>query len=199
MQEATGSYAPVEHLRSAGQPQQLGALEARFIDNWSALAKGFGMDPMLGRIHALAFLSDEPIAAVHVAMAVGIGSEQADRWLQELAGWGVLEAIDCDEHGTVFQADTDPWSFFLTTLRERGRREFGPLLCSIRDAANRAEELSKTVSGPQRARLQRIARFTQFVEQIAHLVESFASLGAGPMLTALRMVAKMKGPRLLRL
>ncbi len=202
MQQATGSYAPVGDSQHDGRTEslhQVGALEARFIQNWSALARAFGMDPMLGRVHALCYLSDEPVTPLHVGAAIGIGTDQARHWLEELHGWGVLEARDSEEHGTAYLADADPWSFFLTTLKERGKREFGPLMRSIREAAEQAERLSRSSGGPQRTRLQRIARFTQFVEQIANLVESFASLGAGPMLTAMRMVAKMKGPRLLRM
>ncbi|MGD8863715.1 MAG: hypothetical protein PVI30_27110 [Myxococcales bacterium] len=203
MQQAVESYIPNASSHPAEARRELGALEARFIQNWAALARAFGMDPMLGRIHALTYLSDAPVTAGHVAVALGVDEAQALSWLEELAGWGVIERAhgDAPDNGPAFEADADPWSWFLVTLKERGRREFGPLVEAIREANARAAEIERDcseISAAQRARLQRIARFTQFVEQIANLLETFAGLGAGPMMSTMRMVAKMRGPRLLR-
>jgi hypothetical protein len=81
----------------------------------------------------------------------------------------------------------------MDTLRHRGRREFAPLLAAIRDANERAQLLrSGAVGAGEIQGIERIARFTQFVDQIAGLLETFAGLGAGPMLSAMRMVARMR-------
>jgi hypothetical protein len=100
-----------------------------------------------------------------------------------------------------YEANSDPWSWFLVTLKERGRREFGPLIQGFRDANVRAQELRVSLHPGARSELQRIdriARFSEFVDQIAGLLETFATLGAGPMMTAMRMVAKVRAPRFVR-
>lgn len=184
-----------------GSQCPLSALEARFIDNWAGLARAFGMDGTLGRVHALTFVREEGLHATAVAEALGLEELEAARYLEELVRWGVVRKAS--QHGvTAFHADGDPWSWFMTTLKERGRREFGPLIDSIRDANLRAQELRVSLapgsSAAELRRIERIARFTQFVEQIAGLLETFASVGAGPVMSALRMVARMRGPRLVR-
>jgi DNA-binding transcriptional regulator GbsR (MarR family) len=188
-------------VRSTGTQTScpLGKLETRFVENWSGLAKAFGMDPVLGRVHALTFLRDEPVHVNTVCDALDMEPLDAARYLEELVRWGVVRKTG--PQGTLFQADTDPWSWFMVTLKERGRREFGPLLAAIREANEHAAELRHSLDPASRAelrRIERVAHFTQFVEQIAGLLETFASVGAGPMMSALRMVARMRGPRLMR-
>jgi len=179
----------------------LSALERRFVDNWAGLARAFGMDGTLGRVHALTFVRDEGVHATAGSAALNLEDLEAARYLEELVRWGVVRKTTL-QGVTSFHADADPWSWFMTTIKERGRREFGPLIESIRDANVRAQELRTSLpphSAPQELRrIERIARFTQFVEQIAGLLETFASVGAGPMMSALRMVARVRGPRLMR-
>jgi len=179
----------------------LSALEARFVDNWAGLARAFGMDATLGRVHALIFVRDEGLHATMVSEALNLEELEAARYLEELVRWGVVRK-NTQQGVTSFHADGDPWSWFMTTLKERGRREFGPLIDAIRDANVRAQELRRSLppqsSATELRRIERIARFTQFVEQIAGLLETFASVGAGPVMSALRMVAKVRGPRLVR-
>lgn len=200
MQQSTGSYGPVFSNEGEQRPR-LGSVEAGFVQNWAALAKAFGMDPMLGRVHALAFLSVESVSAVEVSAALGIDPEQAAEYLGSLVRWGAVRPVQSDGDER-FEADGDPWSWFLSTLKERGRREFAPLVQSIREANRRAQQLRSSL-GPEAHgelhRIQRIARFSDFVEQIASLLETFAGLGAGPMMSALRMMSKMRAPRLMRI
>lgn len=185
-----------------GQSCPLSALESRFIENWAGLAKAFGMDGTLGRVHALTFVREEGLHAVTVSEVLGLEELEAARYLEELVRWGVVRKAASSHGVPTFSADGDPWSWFMTTLKERGRREFGPLIDSIRDANVGAQRLRSSLppgsSAAELRRIERIARFTQFVEQIAGMIETFASVGAGPMMSALRMVAKMRGPRLVR-
>lgn len=201
MQQSTGSYVPV-FADAAEERPRLGAIEAKFIQNWAALAKAFGMDPMLGKVHALAFLSVESVSAAEVGAALGIDGDSAAEYLGSLVRWGAVRAAQGAGVDARFESDGDPWSWFLSTLKERGRREFAPLVQSIRDANRRAQQLRATL-GPDAQgelhRIQRIARFSEFVEQIAGLLETFAGLGAGPMMSALRMMSKMRAPRLMRI
>lgn len=204
MEQLTGSYLPAGERAQGDRGLRLSSVEAGFIENWGALARSFGMDAVLGRVHALAFLSTEPVSATQIGETLGLRVEETARCLENLERWGAVRELavgDTDADEPVFQADGDPWSWFLVTLKERGRREFGPLLQGFREANTRAQQLRRSLHPSARAELQRIeriARFSEFVDQIAGLLETFATLGAGPMMTAMRMMAKMRGPRLAR-
>lgn len=202
MQEATGSFAAVSGPGRSEDARKLGSVEASFIQSWGSLARSFGMDPVLGRVHALAFLSGSPLTPVDVAQTLGLETETASRCLQNLERWGAVSAGDPgSDELREYEADGDPWAWFLATLRDRGRREFGPLIQSFREANARAQQLRRELHPSARAELravERIARFSEFVDQIAGIVETFASVGAGPMLGAMRMMSKFRTPRLAR-
>jgi DNA-binding transcriptional regulator GbsR (MarR family) len=173
-------------------------VETGFIQNWAALARCFGMDPMLGRVHALAFLSAEAMSASAISAALDIDDDDALAYLESLERWGAVRLVEVDGENR-FEADGDPWSWFMHTLRERGRREFAPLLKAIREANSSAQVVRRSLPPGARNelhRIDRIARFSEFVDQIAGLLETFASVGAGPLMGALRMVARMRGPKL---
>src|SRR5204863_8317962 len=120
---------------------------------------------------------------------------------ESLLHWGCVRAVPGSDREPRFESDGDPWSWFLVTLKERGRREFAPLVQSIRDANRHAQQLRTTLHPEAHGelhRIQRIARFSEFVDQIAGLLETFAGIGAGPMMSALRMLSRVRAPRFAR-
>lgn len=201
--QGTEAFSNIRSIGADDALSSLGSVEARFIHNWAGLARAFGMDPLLGRIHAVAFLAARPVSVSHVAELLGISVSQAEDGLEELERWGVLSALDDrqPEGERRFEADGDPWSWFLVTIKERGRREFGPLVSAIREAHASARAVRKRLDPncAEARRIDRIGRFSEFVDQIAGLLETFSSLGAGPMMTAMRMVSKVRAPRLIRI
>ena len=195
--QGTEAFSNIRSIGADDALSSLGSVEARFIHNWAGLARAFGMDPLLGRIHAVAFLAARPVTVSHVAELLGISVAQAEDGLEELERWGVVNMLEDGE----FEADGDPWSWFLVTIKERGRREFGPLVSAIREAHASARAVRKRLDPncAEARRIERIGRFSEFVDQIAGLLETFSSLGAGPMMTAMRMVSKVRAPRLIRI
>lgn len=203
MSQAAVAYP---HLVAQGNDPvaHLSAVEARFVQNWAGLARAFGMDPLLGRIHAVTFVAAGPVSAGEVAQLLGVSLEQALHGLEGLVEWGVMSEIGDEDRDALreFEAEGDPWAFFLVTLRERGRREFGPLINAIREANAAARALRRDLPNhaqDEHRRIDRIHRFSDFVDQIAGLLETFASLGAGPLMGALRVASKVRTPRLLRI
>lgn len=195
MEQVAGSYVGgSERPAERSAPRWLGPVEHGFIQNWAALARSFGMDPMLGRVHALAFLSMEAMSAAEIAAALDIDDEDSSAYLESLSRWGAVRGVELDGERR-YEADGDPWAWFMRTLRERGRREFAPLLQSIREANSRAQQLRRELHPGARSelhRIDRIRRFSEFVDQIASVLETFANVGAGPVMGALRMMSKMR-------
>jgi DNA-binding transcriptional regulator GbsR (MarR family) len=181
--------------RSLSQPTAtvgMAGIEARFVDNWGALARVFGMDEAAGRVHATVYLSDGPVGLEEVAARVAMSPDTCLEQLQELVELGVVQACAFDDGSVRFEAERDPWSWFMKALRARGRRELTPVLSSIRQLHELAREASKVrgVSETQRVRLQHIVRFSQFVEQLASMVETVMCMGAGPLMATMKMAGR---------
>lgn len=169
-------------------------VEDRFIDNWGRLAESIGMDERMGRVHAVLYLGSAPLTTRAIAEYLDLDVDECADDLATLMSFGVAHEATNDAGDTVYEAERDPWSWFLVTVRERARREFTPLLESIRAVNTLAQEAKSAQSmrlDPERsARIERIGRFTHFVDQMASLVEMFSSLGAGPLMATMRMAAK---------
>ena len=174
---------------------RLKGVEDRFIDNWGRLAESIGMEERMGRVHAVLYLGNAPLTTRAIAEYLEIDQFDCEDDLATLVSFGVAHEVDGEGHDPVYAAERDPWSWFLVTVRERARREFTPLLESIRAVNALAQETKSAPSvrlDPERAaRLDRISRFTHFVDQMASLVEMFSSLGAGPLMTTMRLAAKL--------
>jgi DNA-binding transcriptional regulator GbsR (MarR family) len=158
-------------------------VEAQFVENWASLAQIFGMDARLGRVHAVVYLSVEPIRCAEVADRLKIDPVECQNHLDELCA---LEVISKDKEG--YEAEQDPWNWFMATIRQRVKREFAPILESM----YRVEALARDTG--QDAIIDRISRFTRFVEQLSALLQKFGSVGAsrfgGVMRAATRWISR---------
>ncbi|HEX7478080.1 MAG TPA: hypothetical protein VF331_09760 [Polyangiales bacterium] len=153
------------------------------------------MQNSVGRIHAVLYLAGEPVAVSEVAADLSMELEECSEHLQTLVAFGVVRSSEHeDAQETRFVAERDPWSWFMSTVRERARREFSPLMASIRAVnalAHEAKSASHVRADKHRAeRMDRITHFTSFVDQVAGLIEMFSNLGAGPLVTTMRFAAK---------
>ena len=169
-------------------------VEDRFIENWGQLAESIGMEERMGRIHAVLYLGNAPLTTRAIADYLEIDLQDCADDLETLISFGVAHEVSSDAGDAVYEAERDPWSWFLVTVRERARREFSPLLASIRAVNTLAQEAKSAQSvrnDPERAaRIERIGRFTHFVDQMASLIEMFSSMGAGPLMATMRIAAK---------
>jgi len=177
-------------------PSALRSLEDPFIENWGTLADAFGMDRTLGRIHALIYVSRDPIDEAAISSRLGVSREVGQNALKELLAWGVVQVAHHYTDGTeYYTAENDPWAWFIRTVRERRHREFVPMLMSVRNVCDYANETARAAENRNDADLQRLAKkiavFTEFVDELARFIDAFAILGKGPMLLALKTVAKL--------
>lgn len=177
-------------------PSPLRALEDPFIENWGTLADAFGMSRTVGRIHALIYVSRDPIDEASIAGRLGLSRESCHDCLKELLAWGVVQVAHHYTDGTeYYSAENDPWAWFIRTVRERRHREFVPMLMSVRNVCDYAKETAGASEHRNDADIQRLARkievFTGFVDELARFIDAFAILGKGPMLMALKTVAKL--------
>ncbi len=170
------------------------SVEDRFIENWGHLAEGFGMEEGVGKVHAVLYLASAPLGGAAIAEHLDIDEETCCEHLDTLVSFGIVHERGEEAGEQVFEAERDPWSWFMLTVRERARREFSPLVASIRAVNTLAQEAKSAphVRGDRQriARIERIGHFSHFVDQVSGLLEMFSNLGAGPLVATMRMAAK---------
>jgi DNA-binding transcriptional regulator GbsR (MarR family) len=178
---------------SSSRPAEytLSAIEERFVGNWSRVSTAFGMGEELGRVHAVLFLNEDALSVGQVAWLTGLSVSQCAAEIERLHESGVVFAVG---HSPVaYEAEKDPWVFFSAVVRHRVSREFAPILAAIRTLGETAAEAHRC-GRLSKARMHRIASFSQFVDQIAKMAETFGgSASSRPMMSAARMVARFFG------
>jgi DNA-binding transcriptional regulator GbsR (MarR family) len=179
---------------SSASTHRFHGVEDRFIENWARLAESIGMDEGLGRVHAVLYLGSAPLTARAVAEYLELDENECALHLQTLVAFGGAHEVDATSGDAAYEAERDPWSWFMATIRERARREFAPLITSIRAVNTLAQEAKSAQSvrlDPERqARLERISRFTSFIDQISGLVETATTLGVAPLMATMRLASK---------
>lgn len=123
-----------------GTPSSLEELQERFVLHWGEMASAWGIPRTMGQIHALLYINPEPLSTDEIMLRLRISRGNASMSLRSLEDWGVVQRVHYrGERREYFQSLTDVWELFHTILRERKRREFDPLLRSLRQFHSDAE------------------------------------------------------------
>ncbi|OSM01583.1 GbsR/MarR family transcriptional regulator [Magnetofaba australis] len=133
----------------------------RYILHWGEMGTRWGVSRSVAQVHALLFLSEEPITAEQITETLSIARSNVSTSLKELEGWGLIKRIsvmgDRRDH---FTAETDPWKAFLLIVKGRKQREIDPTLTTLRQCLLDSEEDAKLPATSK----QRISDVLEFLE-----------------------------------
>jgi DNA-binding transcriptional regulator GbsR (MarR family) len=172
--------------RHAGS-QTLARADLGVADQVGTLMELWGFRRQLGRIWAVLFLSDRPLAAPELCERLGISTGLLSMSLAELRGWGVVRGVpvagDRKEH---YEAETNVWKLVAHVLRERERkvvedalRTFERILSEVRTAADDDPGIRPLARFKAR-RLQMLAGLCQAALAVLRLLLDSARADVGP-------------------
>ena len=94
----------------------------------------WGVNRTVAQVHALLFLSSQPMAAEEIAQTLSVARSNVSTTLRELQGWRIVRAVsvlgDRRQH---FESMKDVWEMFRIIVEERKRREFDPTVEVVRE------------------------------------------------------------------
>lgn len=132
----------------------------RFVLQWGDMGTQWGVNRTVAQIHALLYISEQPLHAEHIAETLGIARSNVSNSLKELMGWRIIERVpiagDRRDH---FTAETDVWEMTMRIAAVRKEREIDPALRTI-DQCLREAEGDKRISAEQLKRLEAMHDFT---------------------------------------
>ena len=112
----------------------------KYILHWGEMGTRWGVNRTVAQIHALLFLSNQPLNAEDIADTLGVARSNVSNSLKELQSWGLVRithmAGDRRDH---FIALQDVWEIFRVIVEERKKREIDPTLTVLRECALEAE------------------------------------------------------------
>lgn len=166
--------------------ETLSPTSERFILHWGELGTRWGLNRTVAQIHALLYISPDPLPADEIARLLSVARSNVSNSLRELQGWGIVKVThilgDRRDH---FESLKDVWELFYIILDERKRREIDPTLALLKECAMAAGE-----STPEdREARKRIREMLNFFEETSALYDEFRRLPGG----ALRQLLRFKG------
>lgn len=113
----------------------------RFILHWGEMGTKWGINRTVAQIHALLYLSPQPLNAEQIAATLSVARSNVSTSLRELQGWGIVKVVhvmgDRRDH---YESMKDVWEMFQIILDERKKRECDPTLSVLRDLAATAKK-----------------------------------------------------------
>ncbi|HUS17925.1 MAG TPA: MarR family transcriptional regulator [Chloroflexia bacterium] len=146
----------------------LSEVQDRFVNEWGDLVTVWGLNKTMGQIHALLYITGEPMTADVIMERLNISRGNVSMNLRALMGWGVVHRQHRKgDRKQYFVAEEDPWRWFKNVVRERRKREVEPIIEAFSDtlallpqpAGNGAVELEGAEE--VRARLQQMRGFVE--------------------------------------
>jgi DNA-binding transcriptional regulator GbsR (MarR family) len=181
--------------------------ELGVADAVGALMELWGFRRQLGRVWAVLFLSDRPLAAPELCERLQISTGLLSMTLSELRRWGVVRSAavrgDRKEH---FEAETHVWKMVRRVLAERERKAvesalaaFEEALAEVRGALADVDPQQKAAARHQMDRLAQLVALARAALGILRVLLESARADLGPLkaLSALarpRVVSRTVGP-----
>lgn len=174
--------------------KRLSPVAQKFILHWGEMGTRWGINRTVAQIHALLFLSPDPLPAEEIATTLAIARSNVSNSLHELQNWGIVRVVhvlgDRRDH---FESVKDVFAMFRVITRERKKREIDPTLQVLQECIAAAGK-PRSADGYTRERLSDLLRFFELAETAYLQLEKLPT-------PALLKVAKMgdKAARLLGL
>jgi DNA-binding transcriptional regulator GbsR (MarR family) len=164
----------------------LTAIEQRFILHWGEMGTRWGINRTVAQVHALLFVSPQPLHAEEIATTLAVARSNVSTSLRELQGWGIVRVVhvlgDRRDH---FDSVKDVWEIFRIVSEERKRREIDPTLRVLQECVG---ELKKAGAGSAYVR-ERLEEMLDFLTTTSSLFEELVSIPTG----ALKGIARLRG------
>lgn len=160
----------------------------RYIVHWGEMGSRWGVNRSVAQIHALLYLSPQPLHADEIAETLGIARSNVSMGLKELLSWELVQVTHTlGDRRDFFLALHDPWEVVRIIVEARKRREIDPTLSLLRECAT---ALQKDTETPAEVRERMVAQL-EFFETLTGWYDSIKSLPRKTLLKMMRLGQKI--------
>ncbi|HMB74706.1 MAG TPA: MarR family transcriptional regulator [Gammaproteobacteria bacterium] len=165
----------------------------KFVLHWGEMGGRWGVNRSVAQIHALLYLSGEPMTAEAIAETLGLARSNVSNSLKELQGWELIQVAhvmgDRRDH---FRAKTEIWEMLTVIMDGRKKREIDPTVAVL---ATCVDDAHKDRATPKAAEA-RMAEMLAFLTELSGWYEKIKSVPAPTLMKLMKMgarVAKLVG------
>src|SRR5580658_6497846 len=100
-----------------------------FVLHWGEMGTRWGVNRTVAQVHALLYLSPEPLDAEEIAETLSVARSNVSTSLRELQNWNLVHLVPrMGERRDRFHTSHDLWELFLTVVEQRVEREIAPTI-----------------------------------------------------------------------
>jgi DNA-binding transcriptional regulator GbsR (MarR family) len=142
-----------------------------FVLHWGEMGSRWGVNRTVAQVHALLYLSVEPLTAEDIAEALSVARSNVSTSLRELQNWELVEVTQqIGDRRDFFSTSQDVWQLFLTVLHQRVEREIEPTIAALGRLATEAR------AGTQPEVTARIVSMHAFLQEMHGWYQQMAKL-----------------------
>ena len=158
-----------------------------FILHWGEMGARWGVNRTVAQVHALLYLSPEPLTAEEISDALSVARSNVSTSLKELQNWNLVQTDsrmgDRRDH---FRTSADVWTLFLNVVEQRVEREILPTMKVLQRlvAETRAERPAQPIVTARITAMQVFLEelhgwYTQIKKLPPASLHSLISIGSG--------------------
>ena len=161
-----------------------------FILHWGEMGARWGINRTIAQIHALLYLSPEPLNAEDIADTLLVARSNVSNSLRELQNWDLVRVThikgDRRDH---FATLHDVWEIFVTIGRQRFEREISPTAIMLERCVREAEKDKAT----PRFASERMSDMAAFTANLQRWYARTKDLPRGAIMSMFKMTAGLRG------
>ena len=140
---------------------QLSPAVEKYVLHWGEMGTRWGTNRTVAQIHALLYLSPEPLRADQICELLSVARSNVSTSIRELQSYGLVRMTHMlGDRRDYFESIYDVWELFRVIIEQRKQRELNPTLAMLRECA--AEVAAENGTDP--VTKQRIVNMLDFVE-----------------------------------
>ena len=145
----------------------------KYVLHWGEMGTRWGTNRTVAQIHALLYLSPEPLRADQICELLSVARSNVSTSIRELQGFGLVRMTHVlGDRRDYFESIHDVWELFRVIIEQRKQRELNPTLSMLRECA--AEVARETGADP--VTKERIRNMLEFVESTSNWYEEIRDI-----------------------
>jgi DNA-binding transcriptional regulator GbsR (MarR family) len=185
---ASAAIPPVTPLGQLRTAQDL------FIRRWGEMGQTWGINRTMAEIHALLYITGQPLCTDDVMERLNISRGNASMSLRALVDWGIIRRMHRrGERREYFESVGDVWEMFSIIAAERKRREMDPVLETIKQCQRMLDETTLGRGAKDESiqvTRQRLAGMEEFMEVTNKIFQQFVSNAKSGLNKVVRVLLK---------
>jgi DNA-binding transcriptional regulator GbsR (MarR family) len=116
----------------------------KYIIHWGEMGERWGINRTVAQIHALLYISPEPLNAEQISQLLSVARSTVSVGLHELQNWGTINVVHVlGDRTDYYESMKDVWELYRLIADRRIHNELDPTVAMLREAVKQTDSASE--------------------------------------------------------